>query len=111
MLLPFGVLVSRGGGCFHRSVHGYVLLPEIKECEDEYPHQIDEVPVQARDLHGLVSALAVIESCPDPPGYDCQIDHACRDVQAVETGDHEKRRPELRRTPGIAPRTDSFGDE
>jgi hypothetical protein len=55
-------------------------LPEIKECEDEYPHQIDEVPVQAGNLHGLIAAFAVIKSSPNPASYDSQIDHACRDV-------------------------------
>src|SRR3977135_2887475 len=86
-------------------------LPQIEECEDEYPHQIDEVPIQARDLHGLIGALAVIKSRPDPAGYDSQVDHAGRDVQAVETGDHEKTRSKLWRAPGISPRTDPFGDE
>src|SRR5713101_7088131 len=86
-------------------------LPEIEESEDEYPHQIDEVPIQARDLHGLIAALTVIKSRPDPAGYDSQVNHARRDVQAVETGDHEKTRSELRGSPRIAPRTDSFGDE
>ncbi len=40
----------------------YALLPEIEEREDEYPDQIDEVPVQARDLDDLVGALAVVEA-------------------------------------------------
>src|SRR3546814_7239066 len=30
------------------------LLPKIEQCEDEDPHQVDEMPVEANDLHGLV---------------------------------------------------------
>src|SRR5882757_9466237 len=104
MLLAFGTCVS--GGCFHVS-----LLPKIKECEDEYPHQIDEMPIQPRNLDGLIAPLAVIKSSPDPASYDSQVNHARRDVQAVETGDHEKRRSKLRRAPGIPPGTNSFRDE
>src|ERR1700738_3228210 len=108
MLLPFGTFVSRGS--FHGFVHLH-LLPEIKECEDEYPHHIDEVPVQAGDLHGLIAALAVIKSRPDPAGYDSQVNHARRDVQTVETGDHEKTRSKLGGAPRVPPWTYSFGDE
>src|ERR1700730_18057010 len=86
-------------------------LPQIEECEDEDPHQIDEMPIQAGDLHGLIGSLAVIKSRPDPARDDSQVNHARRDVQAVETGDHEKTRSELRRAPGVPPRTDAFGDE
>src|SRR3981081_953870 len=93
MLLTFCMFVS--GVCSHGSVHAHLQLPQIKECEDEYPPQIDEVPVQAGDLHGLIAALAVIKSRPDPAGYDSQVNHARRDVQAVETGDHEERRTKL----------------
>src|SRR6266850_1653111 len=82
MLLAFGTYVS--GGSFHVS-----LLPKIKECEDEYPHQIDEMPIQARNLHGLIAPLAVIKSSPYPKSYHSQVNHACRYVQAVETGEHE----------------------
>src|SRR6266404_7578578 len=103
MLLTFGTLVS--GDCFH------VSLPEIKECENEYPHQVDEMPIQARNLHGLIAPLAVIKSSPNPESDDSQVNHARRDVQAVEPGDHEKRRSKLRRAPGIAPGTNSFRDE
>src|SRR5882724_13626388 len=54
-------------------------LPQIKECEDEYPHQVHEMPIQAGDLHGLITPLAVIKSPPDSAGYDSQINHARRD--------------------------------
>src|SRR6267143_4236915 len=103
MLLTFGTLVS--GDCFH------VSLPKIKECENEYPHQVDEMPIQARDLHGLIAPLAVIKSPPNPESYHRQVNHARRYVQAVETGDHEKRRSKLRRAQGIPPGTNSFPDE
>src|SRR6266853_2340102 len=31
--------------------------PKIENCEDEYPHQIDEVPIQAHDFDDLVFTL------------------------------------------------------
>src|SRR5262249_2244809 len=71
----------------------------------------DEMPIQAGDLHGLVAALAVVESPPDPEGYDSQINHTRRDVQAMKSGDHEETRPELRRPPWICPGPDSFDDD
>src|SRR5882762_3035850 len=104
MLLAFGTFVS--GGFFHVS-----FLPKIEECKDKYPHQIDEMPIQARNLHGLIAPLAVVESSPNPESYHSQINHARRYVQAVETGDHEKRRSKLRRAQGIPPGTNSFPDE
>ena len=33
------------------------LLPKIKERKDEYPHQIDEVPIQTHDFDDLVVPL------------------------------------------------------
>src|SRR5438105_7671611 len=87
MLLAFGTCVS--GDCFH------VCLPKIKESENEYPHQVDEVPVQAGDLHRLIAPLTVIESAPNPQSYDSQVDNARRYVQAVEPGDHKETRSKL----------------
>ena len=49
-----------------------MLLPKIEEREDEHPDEIDEVPVQPRDLDRLVGALAVIESVRHPPRGDEQ---------------------------------------
>src|SRR6266481_7547693 len=98
MLLAFGPFAS--GGFFHVS-----LLPKIEEREDEYPHQVDEMPIQARNLHGLIAPHAVIKSSPNPESYDRQVNHACRYVQAVETGDHKERRPKLRRAQGVPPGT------
>jgi len=34
-----------------------IYSPKIEDCEDEYPHQIDEVPIQAHDLDDLVFSL------------------------------------------------------
>src|SRR3972149_5515014 len=36
--------------------HGFPL-PKIENCEDEYPHQIDEVPIQTHDFDHLVVPL------------------------------------------------------
>src|SRR5713101_5911553 len=73
--------------------------PKIENCEDEYPHQIDEVPIQAHDLDDLVFALPaghearplVIQISPnDLCRRDQKENHADRHVRAVETRDHEK---------------------
>src|SRR5437588_5022304 len=103
MLLAFGTCVS--GDCFH------VCLPKIKESENEYPHQVDEVPVQAGDLHRLIAPLTVIESAPNPQSYDSQVDNARRYVQAVEPGDHKETRSKLCRAQWVSPGTNSFPDE
>src|SRR6266851_7680 len=90
------------------------FLPEIENREDEYPHQIDEVPIQAHDFDDLVFSLPaghearppVIQIAPyDLDGHDDQENHADRHVSAMETRDHEKGRAELRRTQGVAPGT------
>src|SRR4051812_42635244 len=86
-------------------------LPEIEECKDENPHEIDEVPVQARDLHCLVTAFAVVISAPDAARNDAEENAARRHVQAVKAGDHEECRSELRRAPQIAPRAHALMDQ
>src|SRR2546430_14278630 len=103
LLMLFGTCVS--GDCVH------VSLPEIKERENEYPHQVDEMPIQAGDLHRLIAALAVIKSAPHPQSYHGQINHARRYVQAVEPGDHKETRSKLGRAQRIPPGTNSFPDE
>ena len=40
-----------------------------------------------------------------------QVDHAADHVQAVEAGDHEERRAELRRAHRVAPGTHAFLDD
>src|ERR1700756_3530088 len=103
MLLAFGTFVS--GDCVH------VCLPKIKESENENPHQVDEMPIQAGDLYRLIAPLPVIKSAPNPQSYDTQVDDARRYVQAVEPGDHKETRSKLRRAQRIPPGTNSFPDE
>src|SRR5438132_1326295 len=91
LLMLFGTWVS--GDCVH------VCLPKIKERENEYPHQVDEMPVQPGDLHRLIAPLTVIKSAPNPQSYDSQVDNTRRYVQAVEPGDHKKHDPNC-----VAPR-------
>src|SRR6266498_3297396 len=95
-------------------------LPEIENREDEYPDQIDEVPVQTHDFDNLVVALSAGQqarplliqvSPPYLPRNDAEEDDADRYVGPVEAGDHEKRRAELRRSPGVAPRTYALEDQ
>src|SRR3954470_19738381 len=94
--------------------------PKIEKCEDEDPDEIDEVPVQARDLDDLAASLAAREeaflldleiAAPDLSGDDDEEDHADRDVGAVKARDHEEGRAELRRAPGVAPGPHPFEDQ
>src|SRR6266513_985424 len=103
LLMLFGTCVS--GDCVH------VSLLEIKECENEYPHQFDKMPAQAGDLHRLITALPVIKSAPHPQSYHSQVNNARRYVQALESGDHEETRSELRRAQRVSQGTNSFPDE
>src|SRR5436853_112118 len=93
LLMLFGTWVF--GDCVH------VCLPKIKERENEYPHQVDEMPVQPGDLHRLIAPLTVIESAPNPQSYDSQVDDLARirpghgggysyiHVRSEETGEDE----------------------
>src|SRR5690348_5169572 len=96
------------------------LSPQVEQREDEDPHQVDEVPVEAGDLDDLPAALARSEeallagveiAAPDLAGHQYEEDHPDGDVGAVEAGDHEEHRAELRRPPGVLPRADAFGDQ
>src|ERR1700682_1315759 len=84
----------------------WFLLPKIKNGEDEYPHQIDEVPIQAHRFDDLVVTspagqeawpLLVQVSAQYLDRHDDQENHADRHVRAVKPGDHEKTRAELSR--------------
>src|SRR5262249_61820426 len=75
-----------------------VSLPEIENGEDEYPDQIDEVPVQAHGFDDLVVAfpagheprsLAIEVAAHDLDRHDDEEDDADRHVSAVKAGDHE----------------------
>src|SRR6266480_8049719 len=89
-------------------------LPKIENCEDEYPHQIDEVPIQTHGFDDLVVALPasqkarplLIEVSPQRlDRHDDEEDHADRHVCAMKARDHEKARAELGRAHGVAPGT------
>src|SRR5690348_14989348 len=93
----------------YRDICHSATSPEIKQRKDEDPHQIDEVPVKAGDFDDLVLPFPAREktapsdvevSAKNLSRNDDQEDHADRHVGAVEAGDHEKARPELRRSPG-----------
>src|SRR6185503_14471572 len=123
MLLPFRVrFLPSSSVCdvlLLRVRHNFPL-PKIENCKDEYPHQIDEVPIQTHGFDNLVVSLPAGEEAwplviQIPPyylyGHDDQEDHADRHVRAMETRDHEKARAKLRRAPRVAPRPDSFHDQ
>src|SRR5678809_476677 len=69
------------------------LFDEVDEREDRDPDDVDEVPVQRRDVDvdcvtGLEPALVVDRQQRAKP------DHPDGDVRAVEAGEREERRPE-----------------
>src|SRR3546814_20886287 len=75
------------------------LLPKIEQCEDEDPHQVDEMPVQAHDLHGLVMRPpageearlgVVVVPPPDLPRNGKQKDHHEGQVGYMKDSDREK---------------------
>src|SRR5215218_8228628 len=94
--------------------------PEIEECENEDPDEVDEVPVEARDFDDLVISSSAREeptrasveiAAPNFAGDDEQKDHADRHVGTVEPGDHEEAGAELRGAPGVPPRPHSLEDQ
>ena len=52
--------------CVYRCFSHVCLSPQIKECEDEHPDQIDEMPVETHDLDAFVVALAAREKAAAP---------------------------------------------
>src|SRR3546814_7751304 len=71
------------------------LLPKIEQCEDEDTHQVDEMPVQAHELKGLVMrppagtedrTRAILVS---PPALSCSSDEV--DQAEDHVGDMEAR--------------------
>src|ERR1700733_9865530 len=90
MLLPFQM---------YRCVCHAATSPEIKKREDEHPHEIDEMPVQAGNFDDLVLPLPAREKTASfnievsPPNLSRngdQENHADRHVGTMEAGDHEK---------------------
>src|ERR1700682_5762169 len=90
----------------------WFLLPKIENCEDEYPHQIDEVPIQAHRFDDLVVTLPagqearplLIQVSPQYlDRHDDQKNHSDRHVRAMKSGDHETARAELSRAHRVAP--------
>src|SRR5262249_59095402 len=88
--------------------------------KDEYPHQIDEVPVQAHDFDDLIVSLpagekashfAVEVSTQHFSRNDDQEDHSDRHMGAVEARDHEKAGAKLIRAPRVDPRPHPFPDQ
>jgi hypothetical protein len=73
--------------------------PQIEKSKDEYPDQIDEMPVETGDFDDLVMAFSAGEkptffgveiSPPDLAGNDNKEDDANRDVGSMESCNHEK---------------------
>src|SRR5690242_10206091 len=62
---------------------------EIDKSKDDDPHNIDEVPVEAGDLH--VEAVLLLDASGKGEHKDReQPDHADGDVGAVEAGEHKE---------------------
>src|SRR5215212_7695737 len=94
--------------------------PEIEQREDENPDEVDEVPVEARDLDDLVipsstreeTTLADVEvAAPYLAGNDEEKYHADRDMGAVEPCDNKEAGAKLRSAPGVRPRPHSLVDQ
>src|SRR6266581_4279915 len=111
---PAAACGCAAAGCCCPSACSMVFLPKIEDCEDEHPHQIDEVPVQTHGFDDLVATFpaghetrphAIQVTAQHLDRHDDQENHADRHVRAVETRDHEKARAELSRAHGVAPGT------
>src|SRR5437667_12258892 len=70
-----------------------VRTEEVQHREQEDPHEIDEVPVQAGDLHpGVALGPEVpLDRLHEHPGHDAQADDH---VERVQTGHREVEREE-----------------
>src|SRR5690606_38903372 len=87
-------------------------LPEIEERENEYPDEIDEMPVEPRDLDDLVvAAAALVIAAQHLHRDDDEIDYARGHVHAVKARDHEERGAELLCAHRVAPRPNAFVDD
>src|SRR5678815_910893 len=70
-----------------------LLRDEVDDGEDRHPDDVDEVPVQARDLD--LGVVARVEPAPlELPPEAREPDHAAADVGAVEPGEGEEGRAE-----------------
>src|SRR3712207_2862215 len=96
------------------------LSPEIEEREDEDPDEVDEVPVEAHDLHRFILPFAACEEAapfvivvpaPDLAGDDKQEEHAEAHMGAVKARDHEEGRAELCRSPWVGPGAHALMDQ
>src|SRR4051794_27661440 len=70
-----------------------VRRDQIDRGEDEDPHDVDEVPVEPGDLHGL-RLLARQPSLHRAAPDEQQPDDSHRDVRAMQPRQHEERRAE-----------------
>src|SRR6266702_45909 len=95
-------------------------LPKIEEREDENPDEIDEVPIEARNLDDLIASLPACEKAPprvveiaahDLSRHEDQEDHTDRHMSSVAAGDHKEAGTELGRAPGIAPGPHALPDQ
>src|SRR3990167_9655624 len=85
--------------------------PQIEECKNEYPDQIDKVPVEAADLDRRIVPAPVVIAAKHLARDDEQHDHAAGHMEAVEACDHEEACAELRRAHRVAPWPHTFFDE
>src|SRR5438132_4365580 len=77
--------------CWFRSAKD-ALLDQVEQRKEEDPDQVDEVPVQARQLDAQVVVRAVVA----PPGAEedhGEHGHPRQDVEAVQAGHQEVEGP------------------
>src|SRR5690606_35305429 len=69
---------------------------QIEKGENEYPNQVDKVPVKPGRFDRFIRALAVVMAAQDAQQHDGQVDQADRHMQTVEAGQHKEGGAELR---------------
>src|SRR5256886_2083813 len=80
-------------GTLVRGLHGPPPSNEVDDREQDDPHQVDEVPVQAHRLDPPVALLRVLARQRFRQVQVGHRDHAARDVEAVEPSHREERGP------------------
>src|SRR5215831_17565318 len=82
-------------------------LDQVDKGEDHDPHQIDKMPVETSNLDRVVIIGGIRTTHASEQDAE-QVNHATRDVHAMETSNDEKGRAEQRRPIGIAREPQTF---
>src|SRR3990172_801157 len=80
---------------------------QIEQCEDEDPHQVDEVPVEPRELYSGGGGLSRAHAESQSRKHDDPDEH----VSSVKSGDEEEKVAERGHVPGVASEGHTFANE